>query len=119
MWSRKPKIQRQSILTRRVRRPIIVNLSHSAFSMLLSSCSSSPRGLEIESEAGDGSRIALYAGPFTPFLVRGLAGPAPGSPAVIDLPSNLSRAVWIRQTGRSARWQWAVYECQAFERGRR
>jgi len=75
-----------------------------------------PRGLEIESESGDGSRIALYAGPFTPFLIRGLAGPAPGSPAVIDLPSNLSRSLWVRQTGRSARWQWAVYELQAFER---
>lgn len=77
-----------------------------------------PRGLVIESEAGDGSRITLYAGPFTPFLIRGLAGPAPGSPAVIDLPSNLSRSLWIRQTGRSARWQWAVYELQAFERRR-
>ncbi len=75
-----------------------------------------PRDLEIASEAGDGSRITLYAGSFTPFLIRGLAGPAPGSPAVIDLPSNLSRSLWIRQTGRSARWQWAAYELQAFER---
>ncbi len=77
-----------------------------------------PRGLEIESESGDGSRITLYAGPFVPFLIRGLAGPLAGAPAVIDLPSNGSRAVWIRQTGRSPTWQWAIHELQVYERRR-
>ena len=75
-----------------------------------------PRGLEIESETGDGSRITLYSGPFVPFLMRGLAGPLAGSPAVIDLASNASRAVWIRQTGHSRTWQWTVHELQVYER---
>jgi hypothetical protein len=77
-----------------------------------------PRGLDIESETGDGSRIPLYAGPFVAFLVRGLAGPLTGSPAVLDLPSNASRAVWIRQTGQSRTWQWAIHELQVYERRR-
>ena len=75
-----------------------------------------PRGLEIESESGDGSRITLYSGPFVPFLCAAWRGPWPGSPAVIDLPSNGSRAVWIRQTGQSRTWQWTIHELQVYER---
>jgi hypothetical protein len=75
-----------------------------------------PRGLAIESETPDGSRMGLYTGSFLPALVRGLASGGAGAPAVIDLPSNRTRALWIRQTGRSDRWQWAVHELRLFER---
>jgi len=75
-----------------------------------------PRSVTIESETGDGSRIPLYTGSAVPCLVRGLAGSGAGSPCVLDLPSNGSRALWLRQTGRSATWQWAIHELQVFER---
>ena len=69
-----------------------------------------PRGLVVESEAADGGRMTLYEGSFLPALIGGLATGGRGAPAVLDLPSNRSRALWIRQTGRSARWQWAIHE---------
>jgi hypothetical protein len=75
-----------------------------------------PRGLAIESETPDGSRMGLRTVSVLPALVRGLASGRAGAPAVIDLPSNRTRALWIRQTGRSDRWQWAVHELQVFER---
>jgi hypothetical protein len=78
-----------------------------------------PRGLSVESEAGDGARLTLYAGSFLPSLLGGLATGKRGSPAVLDLPSNRSRAIWIRQTGRSDRWWWTVYELQVYRRGSR
>jgi hypothetical protein len=77
-----------------------------------------PRGLAIESEAGDGSRITLYSGSFVPSLMRGLAGPRVGAPAVFDLPSNASRSLWLRQTGHSGTWQWAIHELAVYERRR-
>jgi hypothetical protein len=76
-----------------------------------------PRSLVVESETADGSRAPLYSGSFLPALIRGLASGRAGSPAVIDLPSNRTRALWIRQTGRSDRWQWAVHELGVYERG--
>jgi hypothetical protein len=76
-----------------------------------------PRSLVVESETADGSRAPLYAGSFLPALIRGLASGLAGAPAVMDLPSNRSRALWIRQTGRSDRWQWAVHESGMYERG--
>ena len=75
-----------------------------------------PRGLVVESEAADGGRMTLYEGSFLPALIGGLATGAPGAPAVLDLPSNRSRALWIRQTGRSERWQWAIHELQVWRR---
>jgi hypothetical protein len=75
-----------------------------------------PRGLVVESEAGDGARVTLLEGSFLPGLINGLATGTAGSPAVLDLPSNRSRALWIRQTGRSERWQWAIHELQVFRR---
>jgi hypothetical protein len=75
-----------------------------------------PRGLAVESESADGSRMSLFSGSFLPGLIGGLATGMSGAPAVLDLPSNLSRALWIRQTGRSERWQWAVHELQVFRR---
>jgi hypothetical protein len=75
-----------------------------------------PRGLAVESEAADGSRMTLFSGSFLPSLIGGLATGRAGAPAVLDLPSNLSAALWIRQTGRSDRWQWAVDELQVYRR---
>jgi hypothetical protein len=75
-----------------------------------------PRGLLVESETADGSRMTLYAGSFLPALLRGMATGAAGAPAVLDLPSNRSRALWIRQTGRSVKWQWAIHDLQVFQR---
>jgi hypothetical protein len=75
-----------------------------------------PRGLEVESEAADGSRLALFSGSFLPSLIGGLATGKAGAPAIVDLPSNRSRALWIRQTGRSQRWWWAVCELQVYRR---
>jgi len=76
-----------------------------------------PRGLVIESETtSDGSRLTLFSGSFLPALVRGLGSGAAGAPAVLDLPSNRTRRLWLRQTGRSDRWQWAVHELRVYRR---
>jgi hypothetical protein len=75
-----------------------------------------PRSLLVESETADGSRMTLFEGSFLPALLEGFATGVAGSPAVLDLPSNRSRALWIRQTGRSATWQWAVHELRVYER---
>jgi hypothetical protein len=75
-----------------------------------------PRGLVVESETAGGTRMTLFSGPFLPSLLRGLATGRADAPAVLDLPSNLSRALWIRQTGRSGTWQWAVHELRVYRR---
>jgi hypothetical protein len=75
-----------------------------------------PRRLAVESEALDGSRLTLFSGPFLPLLIEGLASGARGAPAVLELPSNRSRALWIRQTGRSDRWEWSVHELRVYRR---
>jgi hypothetical protein len=75
-----------------------------------------PRSLVVESETSDGSRAPLFSGSFLPALIRGLASGLAGAPAVLDLPANRSRAIWIRQAGQSDRWQWAVHELLVHER---
>jgi hypothetical protein len=75
-----------------------------------------PRGLAVESEAADGARITLFSGSFLPSLLGGLATGRADAPGMLDLPSNLSRALWVRQTGRSERWQWAVHELRVYRR---
>jgi hypothetical protein len=75
-----------------------------------------PRGVEVESEATDGTRLTVLSGSFLPSLIGGLATGKAGAPAVVDLPSNRSRALWVRQTGRSERWWWAVCELQVYRR---
>lgn len=75
-----------------------------------------PRGLAVESEAADGSRMTLFSGSFLPSLLEGLATGRADAPAVLDLPANRSRALWLRQTGRSERWQWAVHELRIYRR---
>jgi hypothetical protein len=75
-----------------------------------------PRVLAVESEAADGARITLFSGSFLPSLLGGLATGRADAPGVLDLPSNRSRALWVRQTGRSERWQWAVHELRVYRR---
>jgi hypothetical protein len=75
-----------------------------------------PRGLTVESETADGSRMTLYSGSLLPLLIKGLAGTRAGAPAVLDLPSNLTRVLWLRQTGRTRTWQWAIHELEIYER---
>jgi len=75
-----------------------------------------PRGLTVESETADGSRMTLSSGPFLPRLIKGLAGTRAGAPAVLDLPSNITRLLWLRQTGRTRTWQWAIHELEIYER---
>jgi hypothetical protein len=75
-----------------------------------------PRGFEVESETSDGTRLTLFSGSFLPSLIAGLATGKAGAPAVVDLPSNRSRALWVRQTGRSERWWWGLYELQVYRR---
>jgi len=75
-----------------------------------------PRGLAVESEAANGTRMTLFSGSFLPALIAGLATGSASAPAVLDLPSNRSRALWVRQTGRSERWQWAVHDMRVYRR---
>jgi hypothetical protein len=75
-----------------------------------------PRSLVVESETTDGTRMTLFSGSFLPSLLRGLATGRADAPAVLDLPSNRSRALWVRQTGRSRTWQWAVHELRVYRR---
>jgi hypothetical protein len=60
--------------------------------------------------------MTLSSGPFLPRLIKGLAGTRAGAPAVLDLPSNLTRVLWLRQTGRTHTWQWAIHELEIYER---
>jgi len=77
-----------------------------------------PRELVVESEAADGARIILYAGSVMPHLIRSLAKGSAGTPVVLDLPSNLTRTLWLRQAGRTTGWYWTVPELTLFERRR-
>ena len=47
---------------------------------------------------------------------RALATGGPLPVLVITLPSNRTRTLTIRQTGRTRRWFWAVHELAVFAR---
>jgi hypothetical protein len=75
-----------------------------------------PRELTVESVGADGTRSVLYQAailvPYGRVLAQGGASPA----LVVSLPSNHTRTLTIRQTGRTRRWFWAVHELALFER---
>ena len=75
-----------------------------------------PRELAIESTAEDGTTSVFAQGsmlvPFGKALAKG--GPSPA--IVITLPSNRTRTLTIRQTGRTRRWFWSVHELGIFAR---
>jgi hypothetical protein len=47
---------------------------------------------------------------------RALAQGGPQPAIVVDLPSNRTRTLTIRQTGHTRRWFWSVHELALFER---
>jgi hypothetical protein len=75
-----------------------------------------PRELVVESAGDAGAPSVLYRGsmlvPFGLALARG--GPHPA--LAIGLPSNRTRMLTIRQTGRTRRWFWSVHELSVWER---
>jgi hypothetical protein len=75
-----------------------------------------PRELTVESVGEDGTRSVLYQGPMLMLYGRALARGGPSPAIVVSLPSNHTRTLTIRQTGRSHRWFWAVHELAIFER---
>jgi hypothetical protein len=77
-----------------------------------------PRELVVESEAIDGARTILYTGSVMPYLIGSLANASEGTPVVLDVPSNRTRTLWLRQAGRTTSWYWTVPELTVFERKR-
>lgn len=74
-----------------------------------------PRELTVES-AGDAGTQLLYQGSMLVPFGRALAQGGPHPALVIDLPSNRTRTLTIRQTGRTRRWFWSVHELGVWER---
>ena len=75
-----------------------------------------PRELLIESTGDDGARIVLYQGRMLVPYGRALARGGPQPAIVVSLPSNRTRVLTIRQTGRTRRWFWSVHELGVWER---
>ncbi|HEX3646364.1 MAG TPA: hypothetical protein VHT95_12205 [Vicinamibacterales bacterium] len=75
-----------------------------------------PRDLTVESVGEDGMRSVLYQGAMLTLYGRALARGGTSPAIVVGLPSNHTRTLIIRQTGRSRRWFWAVHELAIFER---
>jgi hypothetical protein len=75
-----------------------------------------PRELVIESAGGDGARSVLYRGSMLVPFGRALAQGGPHPVLAISLPSNRTRTLTIRQTGRTRRWFWSVHELSVWER---
>ena len=73
-------------------------------------------GALIESTAEDGTRSVLSQGPMLVPFGRALASGGPLPAIVIPLPSNRTRTLTIRQTGRTRRWFWSVHELAIFAR---
>ena len=75
-----------------------------------------PRELLIESTGEDGVRCVLYQGRMLVPYGRALAAGGPQPAIVVSLPSNRTRTLTIRQTGRTRRWFWSVHELGLWER---
>jgi hypothetical protein len=75
-----------------------------------------PRELTVEGVGDDGARSVLYQGPMLVPYGRALAQGGAAPTIVVSLPSNRTRTLTIRQTGRTHRWFWAVHELALFER---
>jgi hypothetical protein len=75
-----------------------------------------PRELRVESEDGDGTTHVLYHEPMLVPYGRTLAPNVPQPALVVGLPSNRTRTLTIRQTGRTRRWFWSIHELGIFER---
>jgi hypothetical protein len=75
-----------------------------------------PRTLSVESEAGDGVRRTLFAGPIVAHLIEGMATTPGHAPVILDLPPNTTRVLWIRQLGLTRTWYWGINEMALFRR---
>ena len=75
-----------------------------------------PRELVVESTADAGARSVLYRGSMLVPFGRALAQGGPHPVLAISLPSNRTRTLTIRQTGRTRRWFWSVHELNVWER---
>ncbi len=75
-----------------------------------------PRLLSIESEAADGVRRPVFSGSIVPEIVEGIANAAGHAPAVVDLPPNTTRVLWIRQLGSTRTWYWGINEFALYRR---
>ena len=75
-----------------------------------------PRELLVESTGDDGGRTVLFQGPMIVPFGRALAKGRPAPAIAVGLPSNRTRTLTIRQTGRTRRFFWSVHELALFER---
>jgi hypothetical protein len=75
-----------------------------------------PRDLLIESAGDDGGRAVLYRSPMLIPYGLALAQSGPQPKLVVNLPSNRTRTLTIRQTGRTRRWFWSVHELGIYTR---
>jgi hypothetical protein len=75
-----------------------------------------PRGVRIESIAGDVTTV-LFDGSALPAYALGLLeGPLRTAGAAFDVPPNRSSTIVIRQTGAARGWHWSVHELAVWER---
>jgi hypothetical protein len=75
-----------------------------------------PRRLSIEAEAADGVRRTVFSGSIVPQIIEGIAAAAGHAPAVVDLPPNATRVLWIRQLGQTRAWYWGINEMAVYRR---
>jgi hypothetical protein len=75
-----------------------------------------PRDVMIESSNGNQSAV-LYEGDVLGALGRSIARTGAVPEIRIDLPSNATQTLTIRQTGSSRRW-WSIHELELYERER-
>jgi hypothetical protein len=92
------------------------DVSRVVFEMAWRSVGDYPRDLLIESASGGnaGART-LYQGDVLAALGRSIAGPRATPRIQIDVPSNMTQTLTIRQTGTSRRW-WSIHELEVYER---
>ena len=75
-----------------------------------------PRELAVDSRGEDGVDQTMFQSPMLVPFGRALAAGGPQAAIVVSLPSNRTRTLTIRQTGRTRRWFWSVHELVLFER---
>jgi hypothetical protein len=75
-----------------------------------------PRRLRIESEDVSGVRRSLFDGSVVTRLIAGIAQDGRSSRARIELPSNRSHVIWIRQVGQHDAMPWTIAEMTLWER---
>ena len=75
-----------------------------------------PRELTIDALDARGVTTTLFHAPMLVPFGRALATGSAQPALTVSLPSNRTRTLTIRQTGRARRWFWSVHELAMFER---